>query len=495
MLGTKQKAGFNIPFIVSDVTAKLQKVGFEAFLVGGCVRDLLRGARPKDWDITTNARPEDILKLFPDSFYENEFGTVGIVNENSEDESLKVIEVTTYRLEATYSDSRHPDRVDFSDLLHDDLKRRDFTINAMAFDVSQETIVDPYEGGKDLQEKTIRAVGDPSERFKEDGLRLMRAARLAVELDFSISYETIEAIVKQAESLKKIAGERIRDEFVKIIESPRAMQGILLCHRLGLLTNIIPDLERGIDIKQNQAHAFDVWEHNLRTMQHAVDKGWPLNLRLAGLFHDIAKPQTRKWSPEKNDWTFHGHDYVGEKVTFKALTDLKFPKKTIENIAKLVRWHMFFSDPEKITLSAVRRLIRNVGQENVWDLMNLRICDRIGTGRPKEQPYRFRKYKSMIEEALHDPISVSMLKIDGRRIMDLLELNPGPKIGLILHALLEEVLDDPSRNTESYLDERAQELASNSEDKLMELGKLGKAKKVELEGVEVKKIRQKYGVQ
>jgi putative nucleotidyltransferase with HDIG domain len=229
-------------------------------------------------------------------------------------------------------------------------------------------------------------------------------------------------------------------------------------------------------------------------MQHAVDKGWPLDLRLAGLFHDISKPETRKWSPEKRDWTFHGHDVVGGRVAAQALTDLKYPKKKVEKISKLVRWHMFFSDPEKITLSAVRRLMRNVGQENVWDLMNLRMCDRIGTGRPKEQPYRFRKYKSMIEEVMRDPISVSMLAVDGSELMETLSLQPGPKIGHLLHALLEDVLEDPMRNTKTYLLDRAKNIASLSDKDLKALGDQGKERKEAIEEQEIRKIRQKYWV-
>jgi tRNA nucleotidyltransferase (CCA-adding enzyme) len=484
----------SIPPEVSHVTQTLQDAGFEAYLVGGCVRDLLRGVKPKDWDITTNARPEQILGLFKHAFYENKFGTVGIVNEQATDTTVEVVEVTTYRLEATYSDSRHPDQVDFSDSLETDLKRRDFTMNAIAFDVSQETIIDPFDGQKDLKNETIRAVGEPVERFKEDALRMMRAVRLASELGFTISHETAQAITQNAVLIEKISKERIRDELIKILGSDRAMDGIWLSSKLGILKFIIPELEKGVGVAQNQAHTYDVWEHNLRTLQHAVHKKWDLDLRLAALFHDIAKPETRKWSDEKKDWTFYGHDVVGGRMTKNALSNLRFPTKTIEKVSKLVRWHMFFSDPEKITLSAVRRLIRNVGQEDVWDLMNLRTCDRIGTGRPKEQPYRLRKYKSMVEQAMMDPISVGMLKINGGDLMEHLKLSPGPKIGHILYALLEEVLEDPGLNTIDYLKKRARELNSLGEQGLENLGKQGKERRAGLEEGEVQKIRQKYWV-
>jgi poly(A) polymerase/tRNA nucleotidyltransferase (CCA-adding enzyme) len=485
---------FKIPKEVSCVTSTLQNAGHEAYLVGGCVRDLLRGKKPKDWDITTNATPEEIVGLFPHAFYENDFGTVGVVTEGVKDKTLEVIEVTTYRLEASYTDSRHPDSVAFSKHLEDDLKRRDFTINAIACNVSKGRIIDPYKGQEDLERKVVRAVGNPKERFNEDALRIIRAVRLATELGFTISHETAEAITEFAPSLQKIAKERIRDEFIRIILSDNPMQGMILSQKLGILRYIIPDLERGIGIRQNQAHVFDVWEHNLRTLQHAADKKWGLEIRLAALLHDISKPETRQWAKDRNDWTFHGHDVIGSRITRKILTTLKFPKKTVGKVAKLVRWHMFFSDPEKVTLSAVRRLMRNVGREDVWDLMNLRICDRIGTGRPKEQPYRFRKYKAMVEEVMRDPISVKMLGINGNEIMKLLDLPPGPKIGHILHALLEEVLEDPKRNTREYLKNRTLELSELPEDTLKSLGNRGREKKEEVEKDEIKKIREKYWV-
>ena len=272
------------------------------------------------------------------------------------------------------------------------------------------------------------------------------------------------------------------------------MNALVLAQQLGILEFIVSDLIRGIGIEQNQAHSYDVFGHNLRTMQHAADKGWDFDIRLAGLYHDISKPETRRWSEEKNDWTFHGHDVVGSRVTKKALEDLHFSRETIDKVVKLVRWHMFFSDPEKITLSAVRRMIKNVGEENIWDLLNLRICDRIGTGRPKEQPFRFRKYKAMVDQALRDPISVSMLKTDGVRIMEKFHVKAGPVIGYTLHALLEEVLDDPDLNTEKYLDKRAEELLKLPEDALQKLGEAGKQRREAAEDEEIKHIMEKHHV-
>lgn len=484
---------FRIPEEVRDVSDKLRKAGHEAYLVGGCVRDLIIGREPKDWDVTTNANPEQIQAIFPDSFYTNDFGTVGVLRE-TDNERLKIIEVTPYRTESAYSDKRRPDAVQFGDSLEEDLARRDFTINAIALDDSKGQVIDPYKGQKDISDKVLRTVRDPNERFEEDALRLMRAVRLVAELGFALDSDTAAAIQTKAKNLEHVSKERIRDEFTRILNSDQPMMALVLSQQLGLLEYIAPDLTRGIGIDQNQAHSYDVFGHLMRSVQHAADKNWDFDVRLAAVFHDVSKPETRRWSPEKNDWTFHGHEVVGSRVTKKALEDLRFPRETIERVTKLVRWHMFFSDPDQITLSAVRRMIRNVGEENIWDLLNLRICDRIGTGRPKEQPFRFRKYQAMVDEALRDPISVTMLKTDGNRLMKMFHAKPGPRIGWTLNALLEDVLDDPTRNTEEYLDEKTKELLTLSDEKLNELGESGRKKREEREEAELKEILEKHHV-
>jgi len=484
---------FPVPLEVKAVAEGLRKEGFEAYLVGGCVRDLLLNRRPKDWDVTTNAKPEDIQRIFPDSFYENDYGTVGIKTD-SEDPTLQVIEVTPYRTESGYSNKRHPDEVSFGDSLEDDLARRDFTVNAIALDESKGHIVDPFKGQKDIESKVLRTVGIPTDRFEEDALRLMRAVRLVAELGFALDTDTASAIQKKASNLAHVSRERIRDELVRIIESDQPMMALVLAQQLGLLEYILPDIIRSIGVDQNQAHSYDVFGHLLRALQHATDKKWSFDIRLAALFHDISKPETRRWSDEKKDWTFHGHEVVGSRVTRKALEDLRFSRETIDKSVKLVRWHMFFSDPDQITLSAVRRMIRNVGEENIWDLLELRICDRIGTGRPKEQPFRFRKYKAMVEQALRDPISVTSLNTDGSRIMEKFHVEPGPRIGWALNALLEEVLEDPKKNTEKYLDGRTEELLKLEDSELRDLGESGKKKREEAEEEEVRKIHQKHGV-
>lgn len=482
-----------IPAEVGKVVKTLEKGGFEAWIVGGCVRDLFIGRDPKDWDVTTNANPEQIQGLFENTYYTNDFGTVGIVTE-SEDPTLKVIEVTPYRLEGKYSDARRPDNVIFSQKLEEDIKRRDFTLNALAYGPSKGELVDLYDGIKDIKDNIIRAVGDAEERFGEDALRILRAVRISAELNFTIEEGTRQAMATQAQQLAKISKERIRDEFVRILNSSKPMKALILVQNLGLLGYIAPDLEKGIGVEQNQAHSYDVFEHNVRSLQHAADKEWDFEVRLAALFHDIGKPKSRRWSEEKGDWTFHGHDVVGARMAKKALEELHFSRETIDKVEKLVRWHMFFSDPDKVTLSAVRRIITNVSRENIEDLIKLRICDRIGTGRPKEQPFRLRKYQSMIDQALRDPISVSMLALDGKGVMETTGEKPGPRIGWILHALLEEVLDDPTLNTKEYLEKKSLALAKLSDKELEVMGKEGKEKKDEAEEEDIKKIRQKHFV-
>lgn len=487
------KQSFDIPSEVKIVTDGLEAAGFEAYIVGGCVRDLLTGKTPKDWDVTTNATPEEIQNIFPDTFYENKFGTVGVENKVTERDSLKVIEVTPYRLESEYSDNRHPDEVKFSKNLEDDLKRRDFTVNAIAYRVSNGELVDLFGGLEAIKDKMIKAVGVADERFQEDALRILRAVRFSTQHGFVIEHETMMAMNKHVELLAKISAERIRDEFLKIMMSPEPIVGVVMSQKLGIMKYIAPELEIGIGVEQNGEHIYDVWEHNLRTMQHAADKDWPLHIRVAGLFHDIGKPATREWVKEKNDYTFYGHDVVGAKITKKICERLKFGNELTDKVTRLVRYHMFFSDTDQITLSAVRRLVAKVGADNVWDLIDLRICDRVGMGRPKEEPYRLRKFESMIEEVMRDPINVGMLKIDGNRLREMGE-SPGPRMGWVLHALLEEVLEDPKLNTAEYLEEKAKQLLKLSDEHLRKLGEAGKNAKDEAEDIEVKKIRKDYNV-
>lgn len=486
--------GFAIPNEVSRITQKLQEAGFEAYLVGGCVRDLFLGNKPKDWDITTNAKPDQIIGLFPKTFYENDYGTVGVVYEDVSDETLKIIEVTPFRTEGDYTDKRRPDSVSFDATLEDDLKRRDFTVNAIALNLEKNDVFDPYFGRSDLQKGILRAVGNPKQRFEEDGLRILRGIRLSAELNFLLEDETSKALEECAPYLKHIAKERIRDEFTRIVMSDQPLAGLELCKNMGVLEYIAPELSESIGVTQNQAHAYDVWTHLLKSLQHAADKKWPLHIRLTALFHDISKPATRRWSEEKKEWTFYGHEVVGERVTRNILKDLKFSKDIIDTVSTLVRWHMFFSDTEQITLSAVRRLVSNVGKDRVWDLMDVRVCDRIGTGRPKENPYRLRKYKAMVEEVMRDPVSVGMLAVDGSDLMEEVGIEAGPRLGYILHALLEIVLENPSQNDKSTLINSARTLNNLNDEELKAKGALGKEKRDEEEEKILKSIKKKYSV-
>lgn len=491
----------NIPKEVLFVAETLETKGFSAYLVGGCVRDLLIGRTPKDWDITTSATPEEIIALFEKTVYENTFGTVGIcipLEPNTlTPTAYFIIEVTPFRKEGKYSDARHPDEVVFSDRIEDDLARRDFTVNALAYRLATDDLVDLFEGEKDLALGVLRAVGDPRERFGEDALRMLRAVRFSSELDFAINGETLTAIAEKNELLKLISMERIRDEFTKIILSPRPMVGVGMLEKLGLLQHFIPELRQGIGCAQGGAHKYDVFEHLLQALQHAAEKGWGLEIRLAALFHDIGKPKTRRAagidSGTGRPYTFYGHEVVGARMAKTIMERLKYPKETTELVTKLVRYHMFFSDTEQITLSAVRRIVRNVGADNIWTLMDVRECDRVGMAKA-EAPYRLRKYHAMIEEVLRDPISVGQLKVDGNILMKELTIKPGPRMGWILNALLEEVLDDPTKNTREHLDELVRSLNMLGDAELKALGERGKEKREELEEAEVAELHKKHGV-
>ncbi|HEY4483548.1 MAG TPA: HD domain-containing protein [Candidatus Paceibacterota bacterium] len=483
-----------VPIEVSRITQSLQNKGFSAYIVGGCVRDLLMNRIPRDWDVTTNAKPEDIEQTFTKTFYENNFGTVTVVNEEVTDTSLKTIEITPFRRESEYIDHRHPEQVFFAETIEEDLKRRDFTINALAYNPQTGELIDNFSGTKDIKDKIIRTVGTSADRFEEDALRIMRAVRLATELGFNIEPETKKGIEDKAVTLNQIAKERIREEFNKMLLSNNPMMGLEMLKNNHLLDYIVPELTEAIGVTQNGAHIYDVWEHLIRSLQHAADRQMSLELRLAALFHDIGKPASRRWSSEKNNWTFYGHEVIGARMVKKILQDLKYSKKIIDTVEKLVRYHMFFMDIEQITLSAVRRIVASVGPEHIEDLMKLRICDRIGMGRPKENPYRLRKYEAMIDEAMRAPTAVTMLKINGTDLMQNLKLSPGPKIGYILNILLEEILDDPNKNTKEYLENQAISLSEVDEKGLKTLSDKAKIRKDEVEQGELKKIRKKHSV-
>ena len=493
---------FTIPKEVRAAVAILEGAGFEAYLVGGCVRDLLLGRAPQDWDVTTSARPEKIQELFPKSFYENKFGTVSVLTE-SEDPRLRAIEITPYRLEGKYSDKRHPDEIKFADNLKDALTRRFFTINAIALTLAEvqprkpltrlTLVIDPFNGQKDLEEKLIRAVGDSKERFEEDALRIMRAVRIAADLDFQIEENTLSALKEKAGLLKMIAKERIRDEFSKILTAPAMpSKGLNILRELGILKLFLPELEEGWGVGQNKHHIYTVWEHNSRALDHAAKEKWPLVVRMSALFHDIGKPRAKRG--DGPDSTFYNHEVIGEKMSFQALSRLKFSKEFIEKVAKLVRFHLFYYNVDEVSESSVRRLISRVGPEDMEDLIRVRICDRIGSGVPKAEPYKLRHFRFLVEKLQRDPVSVKMLKINGDRIKELTGLPQSIKVGLIIHALMDEVLDDPEKNTPEYLEKRMTELNALPEGELKKLAEAGKSKKLGLEEEEVAKIKRKHYV-
>ena len=517
----------NIPKEVLQIAEILKQAGHQAYLVGGCVRDLLLRVEPKDWDITTSAKPEVVLKLFPDSVYENQFGTVGVKTE-SENPRFKIVEVTTFRLEGKYTDKRHPDEVKFVKTVEEDLSRRDFTVNALALSLTEgmalnlgvvgndgdardvgnvekaqvlpagrqgsrsnkrsdqisRTLIDPFGGQKDLKAKIIRAVGDPEERFTEDALRLLRAVRFSAQLDFKIEKETHVAMQKHAGLLEFISKERIRDEFSKLLMTTSGHWGVELMRELGLLQYVIPELLTGVGVEQNQHHIFSVYEHNLKSLQYAVEKNFLLELRLASLLHDVGKPKSRQWkntltgkktrAGKKGDWTFYGHEVIGAKQAVAILERLKYSKDIIEHVSLLVYEHMFVYDPDVVTLSGVRRLLSRVGSENIEDLIKLREADRIGSGVPKAQPYRLRYLQAMIEKVKTDPISAKMIAIKGDEVIEVSGLIPGPAIGAIIAILLEEVLEDPKKNDKKQLVARVKELAKISEKKLIEMSHASK---------------------
>lgn len=493
-----------LPFEVQNVIHSLQKHGFEAYAVGGSVRDFLMGREPKDWDVTTNAKPDEIQKVFPDSFYTNKFGTVvvkyqkspskaspprveRIKTDKAQKSSINEIEVTTYRVEEDYSDKRHPDKVKFTANLEEDLARRDFTINAMAFDGKK--VVDLFGGQEDLKNKIIRTVRNPDERFNEDALRLMRAVRFAVALGFEIEENTKQAIKANAELLKEISWERIRDEFEKIIMSPALHEGIELLRELGMLHYIIPELETAVGVEQAKHHTLTVYEHLVSSLKFSAQRNYAFNVRLAALFHDIGKPQTKQGIGEAS--TFYGHEYVGAKITRNILKRLRFPEDVAQNVSHLVKNHLFYYNVGEVTESAVRRLLKKVGPENIDDLIKVRICDRLGSGVPKAIPYRLRHLMFMFEKVSKDPISTKMIAVNGNDVMKILNIPSSPKIGAIMDALLAEVIEDPKLNTREYLEKRIREL---NEMDLEEIRKKAKDVIEEKRDEEEKGIMDKYKV-
>lgn len=500
---------FTIPDGVREVCAALVGAGFEAYLVGGCVRDMILKRKPKDWDVATNAKPEQVQQLFEDSVYENDFGTVIVKTEKKEvldsrirgndgenDDAgdggkIKAVEVTTYRIEGKYSDKRHPDEVKFATTIEEDLSRRDFTVNAMAMGLEGD-LIDPFFGQEDIKRKSIRTVGNAEDRFNEDALRLMRAVRFAVELDFEIELNTRRAIEKLAGGLEAIAKERVRDEFEKMIMASDATRGILLLEELDLLRYVMPELREGLGVGQNKHHVYSVFEHNVKSLDYTAKKGYSLAVRLASLLHDTGKPRVKIGNGE--DSTFYQHEYVSAKIAMQALDRLRFPKDLVLQVTHLVRRHMFHYNVGEISPAGVRRFVVRVGPENIDDLLKVREADRIGSGVAKAVPYKLRHLLFMIDKVKRDPLSPKMLRVTGEDIMRELDLPPGRRIGWILAALLEEVLDEPERNDRNALTERMKKFNQLTDAQLQLLAENAKNKKDELEGEADEEMKKKHHV-
>ena len=495
-----------IPEEIKSIIKKLKKNGFEAYIVGGCVRDFLREVEPEDWDVATDAKPDEIQRIFPKNFYSNKFFTVTIQT-GSENPKLKEIEITTYRSEAKYTDKRHPDEVKFAKTIEEDLARRDFTINAIALEIKNQKdhcshaakiknyeIIDLFGGQEDLEEQIIRAVGNPEERFSEDALRMIRAIRFAVTLsgNWQIEKKTAEAIKKNAHWIKMISKERVRDEFLKIAMAERAAAGIELLRKLGLLKYIIPELEEGYMVTQNKHHIYECYEHYLRSLGYAAKKNFNTYVRLAALFHDIGKPKVKRG--EGPDATFYSHEIVGAKETCQILNRLKFPKKDIEKITKLVRYHLFYYNPEEVGANSVRRLVRQVGPENMEELLQVRMADRIGSGVPKAEPYKLRHLRYLAEKVSQDPISVKMLKVNGNDVMKILNVPPCPKVGQVLDVLLGFVLEDPKKNDREFLEGEIKKLGKLSEKELSSLTQKARKEREKLEMKRDEMTKKKYWV-
>jgi poly(A) polymerase/tRNA nucleotidyltransferase (CCA-adding enzyme) len=471
------------PEEIKKIVTTLESNGYEAYPVGGCVRDMLMGKKPADFDIATDAKPEDVKNIFKKSFSDNNLGTVTVFT-GAKEKILKEVQITTYRTEGVYKDKRRPDKVNFVKDIKEDLKRRDFTVNAMAIKLKGDSfeIIDLFNGKKDLEKKVIRAVGDAKERFSEDALRMMRAIRFFSSLDFTIEKKTEEAIKENSHLLEKISNERIRDEFVKIIMTDNAERGVEMLRKLGLLEIFLPEVLESYKVPQNKHHIYDCYEHAIYSLKYTAKKKFGMYVRMSALLHDIGKPRSKEGEGEKA--TFYNHEVIGAKMTRNLLRRLKFKREDVEKITLLVRYHLFYYNVGEVSESSVRRLLRKVGKENIEELLQLRMADRIGSGVPKAEPYRLRHMRYLIEKVSQDAISVNMLEINGKEIMETMNVSPGPIIGDILSILLLEVIDHPEKNNKETLLKEVEKMKKWSEEKRKE--EVEKAKR-EVEKLEIKR--------
>jgi tRNA nucleotidyltransferase (CCA-adding enzyme) len=447
-----------IPKDVLDICERLRSRGKRAWIVGGCVRDRLLGRPASDWDIASDARPNELVAIFPRAIPTGiEHGTVTVVS------AEKHYEVTTLRGEGTYTDGRRPDWVEFVDDITRDLARRDFTINAIAVDPITGALIDPFGGAPDLARRIIKAVGDPQERFGEDGLRVLRAARFVATLDFELDAATEAAIEPTLGTFRKVAAERVRDEWVKTMKARTPSRAFEVMRRTGILGVTCPELLLGVGMEQNKWHAYDVWRHGMECVDACEGDAI---LRIAALLHDVGKPKTRAWSDKTRDYTFYDHDRVGAEIAEPIAARLRFSNDERARIVDLVRHHLFHYSSEWSD-AAVRKWIRRVGPQRVDDLYALNAADALAKGRDvTEDIAALSRLKAHVARVLAEGAALSTrdLKINGHDLMREFQRKPGPWIGRVLDALLEVVTTDPSANEPSALLMRARELLAETSD-------------------------------
>ncbi|HEV8321848.1 MAG TPA: HD domain-containing protein [Myxococcota bacterium] len=443
-----------VPPGVRAVLEALAGAGVEAVVVGGCVRDLARGAAPNDWDVAADAPPERLLELFPGAIPTGvAHGTVTVMGDVG-GARQEGIEITSYRGDGPYLDGRHPSSVRFGVPLQDDLARRDFTVNAVAWVPARGAagVVDPFGGLADLDAGVLRAVGDPAVRFAEDGLRTMRAARLAATLGLRLDDATRLALRGARGVLARVAWERRRDELEKLLGAPQPSVGLRLLEESDLIEEIIPELREGVGCLQNRWHALDVWDHTLAVVDAAPPR--PL-VRWAALLHDVAKPRCRALHPDTGEVTFYNHEVVGEAMAAAALDRLHAAAALRDEVAALVRHHLVRYEPS-FSDAAVRRFVARVGRARLPDLFDLAHADNEGKGRPEAAQAGHALLDELAARiaALDRPgaaTTVAELALRGDEVMRLLGVGPGPHVGEALRAMLEAVLDDPARNTPGAL--------------------------------------------
>ena len=431
----------SVPDAVLAVLDGLHAGGHAAFVVGGSLRDALLGREPEDWDLATDARPDRMVALFHGAVYENRFGTVAVRRDGA------LFEVTTFRTEHDYADFRRPHHVEFGDDLVADLARRDFTVNAIAWgraaDGDANALVDPFDGVHDLERRVLRAVGDPAARFREDALRMLRAVRLAAVLGFEIEPATLAAIREHAPLVAHLSGERVGAELGKLLAAPEPSVGLRLMADTGLLDVVAPELAAQRGIPQNKLAGEDLWGHTVRTVD-AVPVSRPV-VRLAALLHDLGKPSTLA------DGHFHHHDVVGAGMAEVLLRRLRYPRPVIDDVAHLVRHHMFGVDPG-LSDAGVRRFLLRIGPRHLDALFALRRADDIGSGRMPDGP-EVAAFRARLEAevAAAAALDREALDVDGDDLMRELGLIPGPRLGRLLDALVERVIDDPALNDRATL--------------------------------------------